>query len=97
MIERHNGEVDYYNFSSDAFENEYQAIQFRVGLLTEFEKDFQKYLRERCGDAVNVRNHPFCFRGTDGFLLVEALPQSLVNAVFQTAAARSVESLMEKY
>lgn len=53
------GEVDYYNFSSDAFEDEYQAIQFRVGLLTEFEKDFQKYLRERCGDAVlaKIKTH----------------------------------------
>ena len=59
MIERHNGEVDYYNFSSDAFENKYQAIQFRVGLLTEFEKDFQKYLRERCSDAVlaKIKTH----------------------------------------
>ena len=45
----------------------------------------------------NARNHPFCFRGTDGFLLVEALPQAPVNAVFQTAAARFFESLMEKY
>ena len=31
------------------------------------------------------------------FLLVEALPQAPVNAVFQTAAARFSESLMEKY
>ena len=31
------------------------------------------------------------------FLLVEALPQAPVNAVFQTAAARFYESLMEKY
>lgn len=31
------------------------------------------------------------------FLLVEALPQAPVNAVFQTAAARFFESLMEKY
>ena len=46
------GEVDYYNYSSDAFEDEYQAIQFRVGLLTEFEKDFHEYLRKNCGDAV---------------------------------------------
>lgn len=42
------GEVDYYGFSSDAFEDEYQAIQFRVNLLTEFENDFQRYLREVC-------------------------------------------------
>ena len=28
------------------------------------------------------------FRGTDRFLLVEALPQAPVNAVFQTAATR---------
>lgn len=31
------------------------------------------------------------------FLLVEALPQAPINAVFQTAAARFYESLMEKY
>ena len=46
------GEVDYFGFSSDAFEDEYQAIQFRVDLLSEFEKDFQQYLRATCGDAV---------------------------------------------
>ena len=46
------GEVDYYNFSSDAFEDEYQAIQFRIDLLSEFEKDFQQYLREECSDDV---------------------------------------------
>lgn len=46
------GEVDYYDFSSDAFEEEYQAIQFRIELLTEFEKDFQQYLLEKCSDAV---------------------------------------------
>lgn len=46
------GEVDYYNFSSDAFDEECQSIQLRVDLLTEFEKDFQQYLREKCGDAV---------------------------------------------
>ena len=46
------GEVDYFGFSSDAFEAEYQAIQFRVDLLSEFEKDFQQYLRATCGDAV---------------------------------------------
>ena len=45
----------------------------------------------------NAKNHPFRFYGTDGFLLVEALPQAPVNAVFQTAAARFFESLMEKY
>lgn len=46
------GEVDYYNFSSDAFEDEYQDIQFRVELLSEFERDFQQYLHEKCGDAI---------------------------------------------
>lgn len=46
------GEVDYFGFSSDAFEDEYQAIRFRVDLLSEFEKDFQQYLRATCGDAV---------------------------------------------
>lgn len=46
------GEVDYYNFSSDAFEEEYKAIQFRIELLTEFEENFQQYLREKCSDTV---------------------------------------------
>ena len=46
------GEVDYWGFSSDAFEDEFQAIQFRVDLLAEFEKDFQQYLRTKCGDDV---------------------------------------------
>lgn len=58
------GEVDYYNFSSDAFEEEYESIQFRIDLLTQFENDFQKYLREKCSDTVlaairtykNIRN-----------------------------------------
>ena len=34
------------------------------------------------------KTHPFRFHGTDGFLLVEALPQAPANTVFQTAAAR---------
>lgn len=46
------GEVDYFGFSSDAFEDEYQAIHFRVVLLSDFEKDFQQYLLANCGDAV---------------------------------------------
>ena len=45
-------EVDYFGFSSDAFEDEYQAIHFRVDLLSDFEKDFQQYLLANCGDAV---------------------------------------------
>lgn len=46
------GEVDYFNFSSDAFEDEYQAIKYRVDLLADFEKDFQQYLREKCSDEI---------------------------------------------
>ena len=39
------------------------------------------------------KNHSFRSHGTDGFLLVEALPQAPVIAVYQTAAARFCESL----
>ena len=52
---------------------------------------------KQCTCNTNAKNHPFRFHGTDGFLLVEVLPQAPVNAVFQTAAARFFESLMEKY
>jgi len=46
------GEVNYYNYSSDAFEEEYCLIQSYVDLLTEFEKDFQQYLRRKCSNDV---------------------------------------------
>ena len=41
----------------------------------------------------NAKTPHFCESGNEGFLLVEALPQAPVNAVFQTAAARFWESL----
>ena len=44
--------------------------------------------------GITDQNHPFRFHGTDGFLLVKALPQSMVNAVFQSAAARFWKSLV---
>ena len=39
------------------------------------------------------KTHPFCFRGTYGFLLVEVPPQTPVNAALLAAAARFWESL----
>lgn len=53
------GEVDYYNYLSDAFEGEYHNILFLVELLTEFEHDFQKYLCEKCGDDILRKTTPF--------------------------------------
>lgn len=42
------GEVDYYNYKSDAFDEEFQIISSRVNLLSEFEHDFQDYLTKTC-------------------------------------------------
>lgn len=42
------GEVDYYNYSSDAFVVEFQEIQSLIELLTDFEMDFQAYLKQEC-------------------------------------------------
>lgn len=44
------GEVDYYNFSSDAFDEEFNRIEDYIRLLSEFEIDFQGYLRKHCGN-----------------------------------------------
>ena len=46
------GNVDYYGYSSDAFEEQYRDILFRVNLLSEFEHDFQKYLLEKCNPEI---------------------------------------------
>lgn len=46
------GEVNYFNYSSNVFEDEYNSIQYRIDLLTEFEKDFQQYLCDKCGDSI---------------------------------------------
>ena len=46
------GEVNYFNYSSNVFEDEYTSIQYRIDLLTEFEKDFQQYLCDKCGDNI---------------------------------------------
>ena len=53
------GEVDYFNYSSDVFEDECQAIKFRIDLLADFEKDFQQYLREKCNDDVLTKIKTF--------------------------------------
>lgn len=46
------GEVNYFNYSSNVFEDEYNSIQYRISLLSEFEKDFQQYLCDKCGDNI---------------------------------------------
>ena len=48
----------------------------------------------RAISIANAKSHPFRFHRVNGFLLVEALPQAPINAVFQTAAARFCESLL---
>lgn len=44
------GEVDYYNYNSDLFDEEYEHIRSFIELLTEFEADFLLYLRKVCSD-----------------------------------------------
>ncbi len=44
------GEIDYYNYESDAFNEEYEKIEKLIKLLTEFEIDFLSYLKEFCND-----------------------------------------------
>lgn len=46
------GEVNYFNYSSSVFKDTYEEIQYRIDLLTEFEKDFHQYLLDKCGAAV---------------------------------------------
>ena len=44
------GEVDYYNYNSDSFDEEYEHIRSFISLLTEFEADFLLYLKKACSD-----------------------------------------------
>lgn len=44
------GEVNYYNYISEAFDAEYKEIDFLVELLKEFEIDFLEYLKVECND-----------------------------------------------
>lgn len=43
------GEVDFYNFNSDIFEDEFAEVETFISILTEFELDFQAYLKQHCG------------------------------------------------
>lgn len=53
------GEVNYFNFSSTVFEDEYEEITSRVALLTEFEKEFLQYLRKNCSNSLLTQIPPF--------------------------------------
>lgn len=44
------GEVDYYNYGSDAWDIEMGKISDFIALLTQFEQDFQRYLTQVCND-----------------------------------------------
>lgn len=45
------GEVDYYNYTSEAFAEEYDKIANFIRLLSQFEQDFLKYLKDNCSDG----------------------------------------------
>lgn len=53
------GEVDYYNYSSNSFNETYEKIILYINLLKEFEIDFFKYLKTTCGDNRLVKIIPF--------------------------------------
>lgn len=44
------GEVDYYNYTSEAFMEEYEKIFSFINLLNQFEQDFLEYLKANCCD-----------------------------------------------
>ena len=44
------GEVDYYNYESDAWGTEIRELSGFISLLTQFEQDFQYYLKQFCSD-----------------------------------------------
>ena len=44
------GEVDFYNYVFEAYDEEFDRITDLIVLLEEFEKDFLSYLREYCND-----------------------------------------------
>lgn len=44
------GEVDYYNYYSEVFNEEFNKIKKFVDLLYDFEADFKEYLLNYCGD-----------------------------------------------
>ena len=52
-------EVDYYNYSSNSFNETYEKIILYINLLKEFEIDFFKYLKTTCGDNRLVKIIPF--------------------------------------
>ena len=45
------GEVDYYNYLSNAFNETYEKIISHINLLKQFENDFLKYLKLTCNDG----------------------------------------------
>ena len=45
------GEVDYYNYTSDAFVETYNEIIKYITLLKDFEEDFLHYLKKMCSEA----------------------------------------------
>ncbi len=53
------GEVDYYNYSSDAFNETYEKIISYINLLKKFENDFLEYLRITCNDVMLTEIAPF--------------------------------------
>ncbi|MCI7639213.1 MAG: hypothetical protein MSS60_05240, partial [Clostridiales bacterium] len=55
--------------------------------------EFRILVASNASVYTNAKNHPFPFYRTNGFLLVEALPQAPMNAALRTAAARFWESL----
>lgn len=53
------GEVDYYNYVSEAFSDENRKISFYIELLNSFEADFLEYLKVYCSDKKLCQIKPY--------------------------------------
>lgn len=52
------GNIDYYNYKSDLFNEEYEQIESLIMLLSDFENDFQIYLNKFCNsDTIKNCNY----------------------------------------
>lgn len=54
------GEVNFFGYESEAWDDEFNEIMGMIKLLEEFEKDFQNYLKEACNDEEIMKIKPRC-------------------------------------
>lgn len=52
------GEVDFYNYDFETYDEEINKISKYIALLGDFEKDFLKYLKNRCNDEILKQYFP---------------------------------------